>query len=110
MENDKIDGAARKLIRSYVMKGKNIGKTRPRPTSKADVQEPFAGEIYGKSTEGGEMKIISVPRTVGNSLSSFTFPCKMQPYMKELIYQCKRQPPCLHKYEYLLTLFSLLYI
>jgi hypothetical protein len=98
VENGKIDGVARKLIRSHVMKGKNVGKVRTRPTRKGEgevvcTRESYAADLvipaFFKSADGGEAEIISVPRAVGNSFSPFTFPCQMQPYMRGLIDQCK---------------------
>ena len=97
VENGKIDGATRKLIRSHVMKGKNVGKVRTRPTRKEGEglcsRESNAASLlipaFGKSTDGGGTKIISVSRAVGNGFSPFTFPCQMQPYMRGLIDQCK---------------------
>lgn len=100
VENSKIDGAARKLIRSHVMKGKNVGKTRPRTKHKGQEEIPFPHDSYAgalslrmpcKSTEANENKIISVPQTIGNSFSFFTFPCQMKPYMREEIYQCENR-------------------
>jgi hypothetical protein len=113
VENGKIDGAARKLIRSHVMKGKNVGKVRaPRRRKgdgevlrsrdsyyKADVLIPTVCKSTGgcetpmsyKSTDDYETKDISVPQSVGNSFSLLTFPCDLHPYMRGLITQCKKE-------------------
>lgn len=73
VENNHIDGAARKLIRSHVVKGKNVGKTR------------VGGKRnFDRSLDG----VPSVPESIGNSFSFFTFPSTLQPYMRELIRQC----------------------
>ncbi|KAK2742261.1 hypothetical protein FQN55_007930 [Onygenales sp. PD_40] len=77
VENGNTDPATRKLIRSHVMKGKNVGKVRARPTQKRIIE----------NTTGGDKVTISVPRAVGNAFSPFTFPCQVQPYMRELFYQ-----------------------
>ena len=101
VENSKIDGAARKLIRSHVMKGKNVGMKRPRTTTRKEQQEvPFSHDSHSislslgmscKITDGSKDKIISVPQTIGNSFSFFTFSCQIQPYMRDHIYQCKER-------------------
>ena len=100
IENGKIDRAARKLIRSHVMKGKNVGKVRAPRTRKGEGEvralcsrESSTGDLLRpelcKSTVDSETNVVSVPRAVGNSFSLFTFPCEMQPYMRGLISQCK---------------------
>ena len=118
VENSKIDGAARKLIRSHVMKGKNVGKTRPRTTCKGHGEVPFPYDNYAttssleiphQSTESSEDKIISVPQTIGNSFSLITFPCQIQPYMRDRIYQCKDKAPLFTLVHLLLTLSSLVH-
>ena len=97
VENGKIDGATRRKIRSHVMKGKNAGKTRTRAarpgdgpglvslSTKTDVYE--YGPSYGSSDSDDNFAWISRP--IGDPFSYFTFPVKMQPYMKELIYPCE---------------------
>ena len=112
VENGKIDGAARKLIRSHVMKGKNVGKVRPprrrkgdsevlrsRESYKADVLIPTFCKSTGscetptsyKSTDECVTKDISVPQALGNTFSLLTFPCELHPYMRGLITQCKKE-------------------
>jgi hypothetical protein len=115
VENGKIDGAARKLIRSHVMKGKNVGKVRPprasrirkgegdvlrsRESYKVDVLRPaFSKSTDGsgapsscRSTDDCKTKVDSVPQSVGNSFSLLTFPCELHPYMRGLITQCKKE-------------------
>ena len=115
VENGKIDGAARKLIRSHVMKGKNVGKVRPprasrirkgegdvlrpRESYKVDVLRPAFFKSSGdcetptsyKSIDECETRDISVPQSVGNSFSLLTFPCELHPYMRGLITQCKKE-------------------
>jgi hypothetical protein len=112
VENGKIDEAARKLIRSHVMKGKNVGKVRAprrrkgdgevlhsRGSYKADVSIPTVCRSAGsceiptsyKSIDHCETKDISVPQSIGNSFSLLTFPCELHPYMRGLITQCKEE-------------------
>jgi hypothetical protein len=98
VENDKIDEAARKLIRSHVMKGKNIGKVRAWPNRKRDQKVLCSGEITTshrlsstscKSKDSTEAMGLSIPPQVGSTFSSVTFAGEYQPYMANLIYQCK---------------------
>jgi hypothetical protein len=114
VENGKIDGAARKLIRSHVMKGKNVGKIRPRRTPKVQREPSLSHDGYAaslsigiscRSPEDSKDTVISVPQTIGNSLSYFAFPCQLQPHMRDLIYQCMDKVP-LHSCLSLLNLFS----
>ena len=100
IENGKIDVTARRLIRSHVMKGKNLGKVRMSSMRKGDgeilcscencASDPLIQELC-KGTDSSETKVISLPRVVGTSYSPFTFPCLLQPYMRGLIYQCKNE-------------------
>jgi hypothetical protein len=104
IENGKIDGAARKRIRSHVMKGKNVGKVRARATR---IGESEVGTLHyhrrscaadpiiltrSKDTYGDMTEILSTPRAVGNSFSLLSFPCELQPYMRDLISRCKNKP------------------
>jgi hypothetical protein len=100
VENDKIDEAARKLIRSHVMKGKNIGKVRAWPTRKRDQEVLCSREITTghrlssascKSKDSTETMGLSIPLQVGSTFSSVTFAGEYQPYMANLIYQCKTE-------------------
>ncbi|OBT41127.1 hypothetical protein VE00_08521 [Pseudogymnoascus sp. WSF 3629] len=77
IENDKIDGPARKRIRSHVMKGKNVGKVRALGTRIGESED-----TYSDMTE-----ILSIPRAVGNSFSLLSFPCELQPHMRDLIHR-----------------------
>lgn len=93
VENAKIDGQARRLIRSHVMKGKNVGKVIPRRTRKIDpeVSPCLANHAADLRTptirKSDAVGITSIPRTLGNSFSYFTFSCKLETYMRNLIYQ-----------------------
>ena len=106
IENDKIDGAARKRIRSHVMKGKNVGKVRAR---RKGVGENQVGSLLvhyhrrscvadpmiltpGKNTSGDMTEILPTPQAVGSTLSLISFPCELQPYMRHLISRCKDEP------------------
>ncbi|RDW56707.1 hypothetical protein BP6252_14028 [Coleophoma cylindrospora] len=95
IENSKIDTAARKRIRSHVMKGKNVGKMYERRTHRREEEVPSSGESHEGGTpirsffrgsQGQETNDVSVPRTIGNSFSTFTFPVQIQPYMRELLF------------------------
>lgn len=125
VENGKIDGAARKLIRSHVMKGKNVGKVRQprrrkgdgevRESYKADVLIPTFCKSTGscetptsyESTDECVTKDISVPQSVGNSFSLLTFPCELHPYMRGLVTQCKKESSVSVSIYFLLIPFSL---
>lgn len=108
IENGKIDEAARKLIRSHVMKGKNFGKMRPQLAG-IDQEESFISrEKNGASgattslnspmdTESSEAEFLSIPRMIGNSFSPLTFHDRLQPYMSNLLAQC-RIPPIPNSY------------
>jgi len=96
VENNNIDEAARKRIRSHVMKGKNAGKVRPRNRQKQRTNlNP--GEDDWKPTDKNDMyEALSVPRTVGDIFSTLTFPCEFKPYMKELLHKCVDNQHPLH--------------
>jgi hypothetical protein len=96
VENDKIDARSRKLIRSHVMKGKNAGKTRRRPTSEEDKQQDdrassaCPGAVVALSTkrvlfDGGPK---SIERPLGDELSYFTFPCPASSESISILQQC----------------------
>jgi hypothetical protein len=94
VESGKTDPATRKLIRSHVMKGKNVGKTRLRPTRKdeGEVPEDHAAKFSLSACQFNddvETEIPTIAPTIGHSFSALTFPCEAQPYMKNLIQQCK---------------------
>jgi hypothetical protein len=100
IDESKIDGNARKLIRSHVMKGKNAGQTGPRPPRKGKQSLAYKekrGErreipiLCKKTAESYGQTAVSVSANVGNAFSLFQFPCEMQPYMRELIVQCKQR-------------------
>ena len=91
VENGKVDGATRKLIRSHVMKGKNAGRTHQRRKQKQEDKGLALHHSVPTLTSSGE---ISVPRTPGHSFSFFPFPVDEQPYMREHIYKCN--PMLLH--------------
>jgi hypothetical protein len=100
VENSKIDGNARKAIRSHVMKGKNVGKIRTQST-RMDLQTLCSTKtiapklvLHDEPSQNAycdETTIFSIPRTPGSTISSFSFPGEVQPYgsMEKLIYQCR---------------------
>jgi hypothetical protein len=95
VENGNIDGTTRKLIRSHVMRGKNVGRLKPQRLNKSSSVQVIAPKfpqdlsrdfrIYDDSSNH------SIPRTPGSLISSYAFPYDMQPYgsLEKLIYQCK---------------------
>jgi hypothetical protein len=100
VENYKIDGNTRKVMRSHVMKGKNVGKVRPKFAQKETqtlyynkrIEPKRALQIPRRQTPRcDETVAFSVPRTPGSLISSFSFPGEMQPYgfMEKLIYHCE---------------------
>ncbi|KAI3326228.1 hypothetical protein HD806DRAFT_532877 [Xylariaceae sp. AK1471] len=85
VDNSIIDSKARKLIRSHVMKGKNVGKTRT-PRRKYSRPTPSSSTIAGRtgnasdgkeSPNSSESTIIAVTRQVCNDLSFLSFPAKV---------------------------------
>jgi hypothetical protein len=99
VENDKIDGQTRKVIRSHVMKGKNVGKIRTQSTRKEEQALHFNERIAPKlalqvlsnqNALRNDTNALSVPRAPGSIFSSFQFPSDMQAYgiMEKLIYNC----------------------
>ena len=102
VENEKINGPTRKLIRSHVMKGKNVGKIRSRPIGKARRQtcltdQSCVPDLLGanspKSPQCDATDIVSVSREFGDNFSHLTFSCHSAPDIKRLIHQCKDQNP-----------------
>jgi hypothetical protein len=87
IKNGKVDEATRKLIRSHVMKGKNVGRTHQR----RDQRQQGRGLVlnHSVSTTATSSGVTSIPRTPGHSLSFFLFPVDERPYMREHIYKCK---------------------
>jgi hypothetical protein len=99
VEGHKIDGKMRNVIRSHVMKGRNVGKVRKQSaqletqsmsTNKRIAPRLALQTLHSQSVECDERIIHSVPRTPGSTFSSFSFPVEMQPYgfMERLIYHC----------------------
>lgn len=97
IENGKIDETSRRLIRSQVMKGKNAGKKlsrrRPKTTAKQSERQvtkalpPYLLICNDGDDDGSESS--DVPQHFGDDLSYFTFPIKMRPHTRNLIYRCK---------------------
>ena len=46
----------------------------------------------GKNTSGDMTETLPTPEVVGNTLSLISFPCELQPYMRDLISRCKDEP------------------
>jgi len=89
VDNSLIDKKARKLIRSHVMKGKNVGKVRePRRNEIVRTRynaTPDTGnghdytEIQTKTTRKAEYDntVAALSRRVGNDLTLLSFPVKV---------------------------------
>lgn len=99
VENSKINGAARKLIRSHVMKGKNIGKVRPRRIRPQQEDVRLSGnnsvsppsDVSCNGRECHLVHVTSVPQAIGDTFSLSTLPYPLEPYERERIYQCMRE-------------------
>jgi hypothetical protein len=92
VENNNIDEAARKRIRSHVMKGKNAGKVRPRTRQRQGTKYIPSCDDWNTTDENGRNHdVVSVPRGVGDIFSTLTFPCEFKPHMKDLLYKCTEQ-------------------
>ena len=98
VENDKIDATSRKFIRSHVMKGKNVGKSRRRPAgigaekqeTTTTVSASLAARPPFDNGSCDSISVRSVPRPLGDYLSCLNFPCEMEPYMKVVLHDCKQ--------------------
>ena len=92
VENDKIDARSRKLIRSHVMKGKNVGKTRRRPavTKEPDttVLESNTDDVLVCSSSDDSDSPSTIARPLGDDVGYFTFPAKLDLATRNIIYQC----------------------
>jgi hypothetical protein len=71
VEDGNIDQKTRKSIRRHVMKGKNVGKIRPKALPKTI----------------NRIASSSIPAVVGDEFSAFVFPSRVEPYMNNLIRQ-----------------------
>jgi hypothetical protein len=90
VDNTKIDDSSRKLIRSHVMKGKNVGKTRRRavaqkdfPTSTSDSSSPEEGK--SSSSDKSIERSLRVLRPMGDELAYFNFPTPIDRFARNLI-------------------------
>jgi len=96
VENNNIDEAARKRIRSHVMKGKNAGKVRPRNRQKQGAKHIPSHDDRKPTDKNDELGVLSVPRAVGDISPTLTFPCELKPYMKDLLHKCADNQYPLH--------------
>ncbi|KAK4153794.1 hypothetical protein C8A00DRAFT_43359 [Chaetomidium leptoderma] len=94
----KPDAKTRKLIRSHVMRGKNVGKFRDSKHWAGSKVPPHPSdhEASGRSTSGPRVPeevtrdegwALVTPRKVASELALFGFGGDMQPYALELIYR-----------------------
>jgi hypothetical protein len=99
VEHGKIDGSARKAIRSHVMKGHIVGKIRtpsarkekPLPYSNKKIAPKQALQFLPSQSKFIETFKLPFPRSPGSLFSSFSFPSEMRSYglMEKLIYNSK---------------------
>ena len=99
VENNAIDAILRRRIRQHVMLGKNTGRRCP-PPSKADVRtgprlvlQKAPASSENSSDCSSDVGSVSIPRSPGNALSYFTFPCELTPHMDMIINRCKHGVP-----------------
>lgn len=87
----KLEGRQRKLVRSYVMKGRNLNKTIRR--GKCNQQASALQSVKHPASSFGEKqrpyKTASIPRRVGDEFSGFQFAFELEPYMRRAMYNCE---------------------
>jgi len=88
VDNNSINEAARRRIRSHVMRGKNVGKTHQNRARRRQT-EALIPNAKLESDDLISTDVITVPRTPGNSFSFFTFSGREQPYMRSIVSQCR---------------------
>jgi hypothetical protein len=94
VENNAINEVSRRRIRQHVMLGKNTGRTCPRvPKAKVKTAPRLIlqkAPLHSPdcSSDAGS---VSIPRSPGNALSYFTFPCELTPHMYMIINRCKNE-------------------
>lgn len=110
IDNSAIDRQSRKLIRSHVMQGRNLGKTVHRPSKRPTIKakavkkvQPLQYEPDTKETpchncgelghvvtrQSWEESIPAVHSMVGHGFSSVGLPIEPKPYMRRILCQCK---------------------
>ena len=89
VDHSKIDEDDRKIIRSHVMKGKNVGKVRLRKEvinhrNHAIASLAPSDVVYkGSHTKGCSLST----GDVGDPLDYFEFPCRILPYMRQSLHR-----------------------
>ncbi|SPN99275.1 uncharacterized protein DNG_02312 [Cephalotrichum gorgonifer] len=89
----KPDPATRKFIRSHVMRGKNLGKLRPRKghgkQRRNEKSVPArAEEAAGAAPDHGAAVFVpAAPRRIASELSAYRYVVDIKPYMFNLIYR-----------------------
>jgi hypothetical protein len=82
----------RRLIRSHVMKGKNIGKARQSKTKtlhQRDGTSQHMPKEHATEHEDHVKHILSLHRVFWNGLSLTSYPCDTTPELERLVYQRK---------------------
>ena len=88
-QNDRIDSEARRLIRSHVMIGKNVGKTRrPGERTKASTYSDRLVPWSKTNVHNNGVSITARPGGDELSISFSTFPCKIKAHEKRLLHEC----------------------
>lgn len=88
----KLEGRQRKLVRSYVMKGRNLNKTIRR--GKCNQQEFALQSVKQPAPSFSEKQppyhqIASIPGRIGDEFSGFQFAFELEPYMRRAMYNCE---------------------
>ena len=96
VENNAIDEISRRRIRQHIMQGKNTGRRRCPRVPKATLTTvprlilPRAPLSSANSSDySSDAGSGSIPRSPGNALSYFAFPCELTPHMDMIINRCK---------------------
>ena len=99
----------RKLIRSHVMLGKNLGKTfPPRRRQSKKAQDMSSSDLPSESTSNSDEELlqpsassaisshlplpVTFPRKLGSDVSTICFADATDPVMVEVVLQCELRP------------------
>ncbi|KAK6344639.1 hypothetical protein TWF718_006597 [Orbilia javanica] len=95
IDNTKIDASARKQIRSSVMRGRNVGKTRRRKEpirpSKPRILVPDVANINRRGLDGNSPSprdtVGRMLKTVGNGFTVLRYPKPLEPHVQRIVRQ-----------------------
>jgi hypothetical protein len=103
----KLEGRQRKLIRSYVMQGRNLNKTIRR--GKCNQQEFALQNATQPAPTFNEKQsqywTTSIPGRVGDEFSGLQFAFELEPYMRRAMYNCEYNRPAYRNKIGLIGLF-----